>query len=228
MAAIYCLCAITGVLSVLIVYLENKGVFALKYVLKTVASLCFVLIGVLCLIKSDVFYGWKALVLTALILGMLGDIFLSSDNVVPDKKSLGLLNISGGAFFLVGHIIYVVWLMRFVDGFNLWLLFIVFGLPALIALLSVTGVFKTGKLLLPVMVYAAFLGLMLAAAVNTYIAMPEETVAAYIVSAGALFTFSDLMLAYYNFGHKEQTFIKYAYMPAYYAAQILFALTILF
>ena len=41
MAYIYVLAAITAVLSVVVVALENKGILALKYVLKTVASLCF-------------------------------------------------------------------------------------------------------------------------------------------------------------------------------------------
>ena len=47
MAYIYVLAAITAVLSVVVVALENKGILALKYVLKTVASLCFVMIALL-------------------------------------------------------------------------------------------------------------------------------------------------------------------------------------
>ena len=139
MAYIYVLAAITAVLSVVVVALENKGILALKYVLKTVASLCFVMIALLSMAKGG-YDNWKILVIAGLVFGMLGDIFLSSNNVVADKKTLGVLTIAGGI----------------------------------------------------------------------------------------LFTVSDLVLAYYNFGHTEQTKVKYIYMTTYYAAQILFALTLLY
>jgi hypothetical protein len=62
-------------LSVLVVYLENKGILTLKYIMKTVASLSFVFVGILAVIKSEYFLDWQMLVLAALVLGMLGDIF---------------------------------------------------------------------------------------------------------------------------------------------------------
>ena len=51
MAYIYVLAAITAVLSVVVVALENKGILAIKYVLKTVASLCFVMIALLSIVR---------------------------------------------------------------------------------------------------------------------------------------------------------------------------------
>ena len=110
MAYIYVLAAITAVLSVVVVALENKGILAIKYVLKTVASLCFVMIALLSMAKGG-YDNWKILVIAGLVFGMLGDIFLSSNNVVADKKTLGVLTIAGGLFFAVGHVIYVVWLL---------------------------------------------------------------------------------------------------------------------
>lgn len=86
MAYIYVLVAITAVLSVVVVALENKGILALKYVLKTVASLCFVMIALLSMAKGG-YDNWKILVIAGLVFGMLGDIFLSSNNVVADKKN---------------------------------------------------------------------------------------------------------------------------------------------
>lgn len=98
MAYIYVLAAITAVLSVVVVALENKGILALKYVLKTIASLCFVMIALLSMAKGG-YDNWKILVIAGLVFGMLGDIFLSSNNVVADKKTLGVLTIAGGLFF---------------------------------------------------------------------------------------------------------------------------------
>ena len=145
MAYIYVLAAITAVLSVVVVALENKGILALKYVLKTVASLCFVMIALLSMAKGG-YDNWKILVIAGLVFGMLGDIFLSSNNVVADKKTLGVLTIAGGLFFAVGHVIYVVWLLRFVEGFNYYTLFAVFGMPALFVVLSLLKVMKVGKI----------------------------------------------------------------------------------
>ena len=208
MAYIYVLAAITAVLSVVVVALENKGILAIKYVLKTVASLCFVMIALLSMAKGG-YNNWKILVIAGLVFGMLGDIFLSSNNVVADKKTLGVLTIAGGLFFAVGHVIYVVWLLRFVEGFNYYTLFAVFGMPALFVVLSL-------------------LGTMLMGAINVYVFLSPEKIASLILAGGILFTTSDLVLAYYNFGHTEQTKVKYIYMTTYYAAQILFALTLLY
>lgn len=97
MAYIYVLAAITAVLSVVVVALENKGILALKYVLKTVASLCFVMIALLSMAKGG-YDNWKILVIAGLVFGMLGDIFLSSNNVVADKKRLAYLRLRADCF----------------------------------------------------------------------------------------------------------------------------------
>lgn len=228
MGIVYALCGIAGFLSIFMVFLENSGRTELKYVLKTAASFCFVLAGIMCAAEAEDFAPWKSVVLTGLVLGMLGDIFLSSGSVVSEKKTADLLSLVGGAFFLLGHVAYAVWLLTFADGFNLWLLFLVFGLPALLLVLGLTGVFRAGKMLLPAAVYATLLGLMTAAAVNVYVRMPGETISRYVAAAGPLFAFSDLLLAWYNFGHTDKNLVKYVYMPAYYAAQLLFALTLAF
>lgn len=227
MGYIYALAAITAVLSVVVVALENKGILALKYVLKTVASLAFVVVALLSMAKGG-YESWKLLVVAGLVFGMLGDIFLSSENVVSDKKALGLLTIAGGMFFAVGHVLYVVWLLRFVDGFDYYTLFAVFGMPVLFIVLSALKVMKAGKLIVPVAFYAAFLGTMLAGAINAYLYLAPEKIASFILAGGILFTVSDTVLAYYNFGHKEQTKVKYVYMTTYYVAQILFAMTLAF
>lgn len=97
MAYIYILAAITAVLSVVVVALENKGILALKYVLKTVASLCFVMIALLSMAKGG-YDNWKILVIAGLVFGMLGDIFLSSNNVVADKKRLAYSRLRADCF----------------------------------------------------------------------------------------------------------------------------------
>lgn len=224
--SIYILCGIAGALSVLIVYLELKGADAVKYILKTVASLCFVIIGVLALTYAQ-FESWKALVLAALILGMLGDIFLSSGSVVEKGKNLDLLNLSGLIFFLLGHVVYIIWLIGFVESFNYLLLLIPFALPMIVIVLNALKVLELGKTAIPAVAYSAVIGLMLAAAINAYGGLSSYEISKNILAGGILFCISDSFLAYYNFGKNPKSWIKYVYMPAYYAAQLLFALAIL-
>ena len=100
--------------------------------------------------------------------------------------------------------------------------------PVLFVVLSFLKVMKAGKITPLVTLYAAFLGTMLMGAINVYVFLSPEKIASLILAGGILFTVSDLVLAYYNFGHTEQTKVKYIYMTTYYAAQILFALTLLY
>lgn len=228
MVAIYICAALSVALSFIIVYLENHNVLAVKYALKAVASLCFVLTGIFAVINADVFQPWQMLVLIALILGMLGDIFLSSNNVVPEGKALDTLNLSGLLFFLVGHIIYIVWLLQYAKSFNYYLLFIVAAVPLIMFLLVRLKVLNPGKATIPCLAYAAIIGLMLASAINFYLDIGAFEISKLVLSGGVLFCVSDSCLAYFNFGGGKNPLLKYVYMPTYYVAQCLFALAILF
>lgn len=230
MTGIYLIAALTTALSLALVVLENKEQFAIKFVLKAVASLGFVMVGILAILNAEYFQNWHMFVLAALIVGMLGDIFLSTGNICKQGKDLDILNLVGMIFFLTGHIIYIFWLAKFVESFNWWLIIIPIILPFIVAMLVKFNVIKTGKATIPSIIYSAVIGLMLACAINAYMSSTLQalTIGKLILCGGILFSLSDSLLAYYNFGNKPHIALKYVYMPSYYIAQILFALTILY
>lgn len=167
MAYIYVLAAITAVLSVVVVALENKGILAIKYVLKTVASLCFVMIALLSMAKGG-YDNWKFLLSPGLF-SVCSAIYSCQATTWLPTKNAWRTHDCGRAVFAVGHVIYVVWLLRFVEGFNYYTLFAVFGMPALFVVLSLLKVMKAGKITPLVTLYAAFLGTMLMGAINVYV-----------------------------------------------------------
>ena len=69
---------------------------------------------------------------------------------------------------------------------------------------------------------------MLLSSINAYLELSAYTIGKFILAGGTLFCASDFVLAYYNFGNNDKKYVKYLYMPAYYAAQLLFAMTLLF
>ena len=82
------------------VFVHEKGMERAKLPFKTVASLCFVALGAVCLWKSGASeYG--VMVLIALVLGCVGDVFLQ----IPGGGD-GCF-ISGLIAFLLGHLMYV-------------------------------------------------------------------------------------------------------------------------
>lgn len=227
MAYIYVFGAISVLLSVATVILENKGQLALKYIVKTVASLCFVFVAAFAIMRAPVFMNRHVIVFLALILGMLGDIFLSSGSICKDEKQLELLNLCGLLFFLCGHILLIVWLFGFAETFNYWLLALPAVMPVLMFVMNKLKVIEPGKALVPCLAYAAVIGLMLASAINAF-TVTGGTLGALIMVAAALFTVSDTCLAIFNFGKNVKAWLKYLYMPTYYVAQVLFAITILY
>jgi YhhN-like protein. len=152
---------------------------------------------------------------------------LSSENICK-PEAVDSLNLAGLLFFLIGHIMYIVWLLRFTVGFNYWLLSICVVLPCIMFLMAKLKILQPGKATVPCIAYAAVIGLMLAAAINVYLKLGGETISKLILVGGILFTVSDCCLAVFNFGGTKPNWLKYLYMPTYYAAQLIFAISILY
>lgn len=227
MALIYLMCGFSVLLSGLAVALENKGLTVYKYICKSMASLCFVFAALIAMAKAEEIQSWHLLVLSALILGMLGDIFLSTNSITADKKTNELTDIIGALFFLSGHLLYSAWLINFISDFNFWLLLILLAVPATMVVFEKTKLMNLGKRFIPSLFYGVVIGLMLASAINAGIILGGG-IGNMIIIAGSLFTISDGMLTLVNFGKLKKNWLKYFYMVPYYIAQSLFALTILY
>lgn len=84
---------------------EHKKQWTAAVLLKGLASLFFVALGIVCSLKTG-FNDYDKLIIAGLILGLLGDVFLNLRHVF---KSLGdKIFLIGVAAFLFGHIVYLV------------------------------------------------------------------------------------------------------------------------
>lgn len=201
----------------------GKYAAALKLAFKAAASLLFVAGGVIAALNSPGVYG--GMILAALVLGALGDVFLSMYAILPRRA--GIFNIVGGACFFAGHILYLVLFLGEAKLF--WPLLAVAALFFAIALAFKKGISRAfgKKLLLPVALYALVLGLLLVSTLNLVLAKPGEA-GVLRLFASLLFIGSDIALLTQNAAEsiKLKRISAYAVMSLYYTAQWIFILTV--
>ena len=157
----------------------------------------------------------RTCLLTAQLLGFLGDVLLMKDGL----PWFG----SGIAAFLTGHIFYI----RFFGGrswkglgWKAWAI----GIPVMAALVAglVRAIGIQGALLIPMTVYGSVLMLLIFSALCGVIR--EGGRAWWLLLMGAvLFTFSDSLIAMHTFGVENWTLHGLAVMGTYITAQVLLA-----
>lgn len=234
MTVIFIFMALTIVLSIITVILQTKGHFGKKFVIKAIASFCFMIMGFTALTFVDKILTWHIGVLAGLLFGLMGDVFLATKGIVKGEYLQPML-LAGLLFFLTGHLVYIVVFLSLAGGFVYPLIAVLALLPTIVFILIKTKVIqpKPKAAIAPIMLYAVVIGLMLVSALN-YIVLTKASTQGIIILIGAiLFTLSDLLLGMYNFGNLDNRIslkntIAFIYMPAYYIAQTLFALSIIF
>ena len=192
------------------ILVHEKGMESLKLPFKTAASLCFTVLGVVCLTKSDAsVYG--VLVVIALAFGCIGDIFLQ----IP--KGGDKCFIAGLIAFLLGHLLYIA--AFFAETGLVWVqpVVTILLLSAVYALLKLLKAdFGSKKRL--VCAYAVVIAVMMGCAFS---------VSALACVAAALFVVSDLVLALILFAGKTRKGMALLNLVTYYSAQIMLALSVL-
>jgi len=203
-------------------------------VLKGLASLCFVMLGVVLYLAHPTTFG--ALVVTGLALGALGvavaagkdnlgDVILELRFVWQDRRAV-VASAVGTVSFLLGHLAYITALLTR-DGSSALL---ALALCAVLSIASVPALMKRvqvdsralktlGALYLVIAVgtFSVALGCLLTAGVTRLTAL--------FACGSLIFASSDFMLAYYGFVKKVRP-LRAIYLLAYYAAQLLIACTI--
>ncbi len=110
MSAYLAVAAIIGIaVDIWFIKTEYEGKMAQATALKGTASLFFVLFGLICFMENRSVFG--SLVLSGLVLGMLGDIFLNLRNCFEGSKSMKIFAL-GILFFLSGHFLYIASLLN--------------------------------------------------------------------------------------------------------------------
>jgi len=197
--------AVAGAVAAMVVA-QTRGRRVGAAVAKTVASVGFVLLA---LLRADASSGYDRLVLLALALCLLGDLLL----LVPRAFAAGL------ATFLLAHLAYTTAFCTILTP-RAWSPLVVAPLVIASATAAVWLWPHLGKLRAAVVAYIAVITVMAWGAIATAGRTGWPTGV-----AGALFYLSDLAVARDRFVVRR--FASRAWgLPAYYLAQVLFALTL--
>ena len=211
---ILCLCLAGAFL-----YVERKEQYVGAVVLKGLASLCFVLLGLRCSPGTPT----AKLIVAGLILGFIADILLNLRWVVKDKGKLVFL--VGILVFLSGHIVYLAavlpmaksWIVCFLIGAVLTALLMKWIFTKITAekAFKIFGVFYIGAIMV-----------LNCVAVSNLITAPGAFTGLF--AAGALlFLVSDIVLILNTFGPRSRFSLRITNLGLYYIGQLLIALSVL-
>lgn len=213
---------IVGVLAVLLAALyirvNQYGAPPVKLLLKTLASLAFVCLGLLGAARAGGAYAWLTWI--GLILGAVGDVLLQFMDCRPKEREPFFR--AGLGAFLIGHVFYIVAfaLLGRVTG---WAVLLAAVLFAALFLLQFPARMDLKGQKVPVYAYAAVISVMTAFAVLSFGAGARG---ALVGLGGILFLVSDAILALIFFSPIREKSLPTWNLITYYAAQILLALSI--
>lgn len=209
-------------------YFNAKEKPSLRLIAKLIASLMFCAAGLTAIFLSKNYSSYSVFVTAALILGLLGDVFLCMNGLVNKRAEL-LFDGLGVVTFTLGHIFFISIFLSMAP-FKWYLLPAIIVLPAALSYLMKIKFINAGKLSLAFVLYSCILGLMAVSAVNLFISN-INALGAVILAAGLLFTASDISFVIRRSGNisdRAKKILIYVVLITYYAAQSLFAISIYF
>ena len=208
------------VLAALFLREESREHYTKAVVLKGLASLCFVLLGLLCSPGTRL----AKLVLIGLLLGCAADVLLNLRWVFPKKgKAIFLVGI---LVFLSGHILYLAAVLPLSANRAAC-----FAAGAVLTALLMIWIFKriTAAAAFKVfgVIYIGAIMLLNCVAVGNLLTAPSVFTALF--AAGALlFLVSDIVLILNTFGAESRQSLRVTNIGLYYAGQLLIALSLRF
>ena len=181
--------------------------------LKTLASLFFVLTGVCGYVRYKDRRFFSCPVLIALLCSMAGDVLLALD------QNQGILFVLGVAGFAGAHVLFSIAFCRIcaVTKKDLAWTAVVF---IVLVLLLFFGDFDFQGLLPVLIGYAAVISFMMVKALSCWrCRQGQKTFSLLIMVGGVLFLLSDLVLLFWMFGVQRQEWVQWANWILYYSAQ---------
>lgn len=166
------------------------------------------------------------LILIGLLMGMCGDFLLALKEVYPQREDAFIL--LGIISFAIGHIFYIFYFTTLYDFGIAEVLIALVGAALMMTAVVKLFRFDLRKLGVPVALYAVVILLMAASAVACFIALPVSTGTIILLVAAILFVISDLVLSFIYFSGKVNRVMGIVNLTSYFAAQILFALSVAF
>ena len=208
------------IFAALFLYMESKEKYVPAVVLKGLASLCFVVLGIRCSSGSPL----SRLVVIGLVLGCIADVLLNLRWVFREKGQLIFL--VGILVFLSGHVLYLAAILPLSAN---WLLCSVVGVFLTAALMI--WIFKqiTAKKAFKIfgVFYIGAIMLLNCVAVGNLISAPSAFTGFF--AAGALFFLvSDIVLILNTFGSETKQSLRITNISLYYVGQLLIAMSLKF
>jgi len=187
---------------------------------KGLSSLLFIAIGVCSYIVTDAPANYALWIVAALVMGMIGDLFLVFPNIL---KSF----ILGLVAFLIGQIIYGVVFLRF-NGFMIYDVLIYVSLVGASFFAYSKSNLELGRMKKPVLFYVLIIAFMFTMAISTLYKGGFNTPTTILITVGAsLFLISDVVLAFVRFQKDAAPCLRGINLGLYYSGQILLALSVL-
>ena len=213
--SILCLC-----LAALFMWTEKKENYMGAVILKGLASLCFVLVGVMAGNGGQL----AKLIVTGLLLGCIADVLLNLRWVFPKKGQLIFL--VGILVFLGGHVVYLAAVLPMADN---WAVCVVVGVVLTALLMKWIFPKITAKKAFKIfgVFYLGAIMLLNCVAVSNLMTAPSAFTGLF--AAGALlFLISDIVLILNTFGPKSKFSLRVTNLSLYYIGQLLIAWSMLF
>ncbi len=195
-----------------------------KTAFKFAGGAAFTATGVVCGIVARAGAALFAPLLAGLLFGVLGDFLLAVKNV-REKRYEKAFFAGGIAAFAAGHIAYIVYFYRLAPHGYLAPVSAAAFAVLYVAVTATAGKFKYGGMLVPVSLYCFVVAYVFTAAVSAASAGTAGVLAAV---GAALFLLSDIVLSVYIFAPVRCRALGILNLAAYFPAQFLLALSILF
>ena len=215
---LYVFIALCAILAKFFLKKESEGQYVTAVVLKGLASLCFVAIGLMCNPGGQV----AKLIVIGLIIGAVADVLLNLRMVFEEKGQLIFL--VGILVFLTGHIMYLAAILPLCSH---KLACIVIG--AVLTALLMVWIFKrvTAKPAFKIfgVVYIGAIMLLNVVAISNVISAHSPFNAVFAAGA-ALFLVSDIVLILNTFGSEFKQSLRNTNISLYYAGQVLIAFSL--
>ena len=203
------------------IYYEHKEKYVLAVILKGLASLCFVLFGVLCSIQA-LNMQFAKMVKIGLLLGLIADILLNLRFVF--KKNGKLVFLVGILVFLAGHVLY---LCALIPGYSYALVTTLAGIivSALVLKWIFTQIEAEKAFKIFGVFYIGVIVIMNAFALRNFIL--DSQISNLIFLIGAIsFLFSDIVLILNTFGKETKFSLRITNLSLYYVGQLLIAFSL--
>lgn len=205
------------------IYVEHQEKYVGAVVLKGLASLCFVVFGVLSSVQT-IDMEFAHLVKIGLLLGLIADIMLNLRFVFKKKGKIVFL--VGILVFLAGHVLY---LCALIPGYDHLALTI--GLGAVASCIILIWIFKQIEAEKAFKIFGVFyigvIVIMNAVALRNYILINSNANLIFLIGAVS-FLFSDIVLILNTFGKQTKFSLRITNLSLYYVGQLLIALSLQF